>query len=71
MASGCIESIVINGRRFTTDAEDSCEITYDGFENEVKPNGDGTMRIVKSRHRLRTVPAHRYALPYPACQAQD
>ena len=50
MASGCIESIVINGRRFTTDADDSCEITYDGFENEVKPNGDGTMRIVKSRH---------------------
>ncbi len=50
MASGCIESIVINGRRFTTDAEDTCEITYDGFENEVKPNGDGTMRVVKSRH---------------------
>ena len=50
MASGCIESIVINGRRFKTDADDSCKITYDGFENEVKPNGDGTMRIVKSRH---------------------
>ena len=50
MASGCIESIVINGRRFTTDADDSCEITYDGFNNEVKPNGDGTNRIVKSRH---------------------
>ena len=48
MASGCIESIVINGRRFTTDADDSCEITYDGFENEVKR--DGSMRIVKSRH---------------------
>lgn len=50
MASGCIESIVINGRRFTCDAEDTCEITYDGFNNEVKPNGDGTNRIVKSRH---------------------
>ena len=50
MASGCIQSIVINGRRFTCDAEDTCEITYDGFNNEVKPNGDGTNRIVKSRH---------------------
>ena len=50
MASGCIESIVINGRRFTTDGEDTCEITYNGFHNEVKPNGDGTNRIVKSRH---------------------
>jgi len=50
MASGCIESIVIGGRRFTVDADDSCEITYNGFENEVKPNGDGSNRIVKSRH---------------------
>ena len=32
MASGCIESIVINGRRFTTDGEDTCEITYNGFQ---------------------------------------
>ena len=50
MASGCIESIVINGRRFTTDGEDTCEITYNVCHNEVKPNGDGTNRIVKSRH---------------------
>ena len=50
MASGCVESIVINGRRFTCDAEDTCEITYDGKNNEVKPNGDGTNRVVQSRH---------------------
>lgn len=50
MASGCIESIVINGRRFTCDAEDACSITYGGFNNEVKPNGDGSNRLVKSRH---------------------
>lgn len=50
MAGGPIESIVIAGRRFTTDGEDTCEITYSGYDNEVKPNGDGTQRIVKSVH---------------------
>lgn len=50
MAGGPFESIVIAGRRFTCDADDTAEITYPGFENEVKPNGDGTQRLVKSRH---------------------
>lgn len=50
MASGCVESIVINGRRFTCDAEDKCSVTLGGFDNEVKPNGDGTNRLIKSRH---------------------
>lgn len=49
-ASGPIESIVINGRRFTSDGDDSCTVTYNGFNNEIKPNGDGTMRMLKSRH---------------------
>lgn len=50
MAGGPIESIVIAGRRFTSDGEDTGKITYPGFDNEVKPNGDGTNRLVKSRH---------------------
>lgn len=50
MAGGPIESIVIAGRRFTSDGDDSGKVTYSGFDNEVKPNGDGTQRLVKSRH---------------------
>lgn len=50
MASGPISSIVLDGRRFTSNAEDDCSITYPGFTNEVKQNGDGTNRSIKSRH---------------------
>lgn len=50
MTSGCIESIVIAGRRFTPDADSAGKITPPGCTNEVKPSGDGTVRIVKTKH---------------------
>lgn len=48
-AGGALESIVINGRRFTCDAEDEPKFKLPGFENEVLPNSDGTMRQKKTR----------------------
>lgn len=47
---GPIETITINGRNFTSDSEDDVSLTPKGFKNEVKMNGDGTARIVKSWH---------------------
>lgn len=50
MASGAWESITINGRRFTCKADD--DVTYHlsgGFENEILPQGDGTMQMKKTR----------------------
>jgi hypothetical protein len=46
---GPIESITIAGRRFPVDGEDAAKITLGGFSNEIKPNGDGTARVIKSR----------------------
>lgn len=46
---GPIESITIKGRRFAVDAESDMDLNLGGFINEVKPNGDGSSRIVKSR----------------------
>lgn len=48
-AGGALESIVINGRRFTCDAEDEPKFKLPGFENEVSPNSDGTFRQKKTR----------------------
>lgn len=47
---GPVESITINGRNFVCDSEDDVSITPKGFQNEVKMNGDGTSRLVKSWH---------------------
>lgn len=50
MASGAWESITINGRRFTCKADD--DVTYHlsgGYENEILPQGDGTMQMKKTR----------------------
>lgn len=47
-AGGPMESLVFAGRRFTSDGEDSVEVTLPGFENEVKVNGDGTQRFLKT-----------------------
>jgi len=47
--SGPIESITIAGRRFPVDGEDAGNVTLSGFKNEVKFNGDGTKRIIRSR----------------------
>lgn len=46
--SGPIESIVLAGRRFECDAEDSGEITLSGMKNEVKRSGSGGKRLVRS-----------------------
>jgi hypothetical protein len=51
---GPIESITIKGRRFACDGEDSAKIQLGGFNNELKPNGDGTPRQIKSR-KLATI----------------
>jgi len=47
--SGPIESITIAGRRFPVDGEDAGNVILSGFKNEVKFNGDGSKRIVRSR----------------------
>ena len=48
-SGGALESIVINGRRFTCDAEDEPKFKLPGYENEVVANADGTMRQKKTR----------------------
>ena len=49
MIAGPFESHTLNGRRFTCDAEDDAKWKLGGKNNEVKPNGDGTSRVVQSR----------------------
>jgi len=50
MASGGpIESVTIDGRRFAVDGEVDAALALGGFKNEVKPNGDGTIRQIKAR----------------------
>ncbi|MDD2778240.1 MAG: hypothetical protein PHS93_07960 [Candidatus Omnitrophica bacterium] len=46
---GPLESVTIDGRRFAVDGEVNADIALAGFTNEVKPNGDGSYRLVKSR----------------------
>jgi hypothetical protein len=46
--SGPIESVIIAGRRFECDAEDSGEVTLSGKKNEVKRSGSGGKRLVRS-----------------------
>ncbi len=48
-ASGPIESITLRGRRFPVDGEDAGNVSLPGTSNEVKPNGDGSLRLVKGR----------------------
>jgi hypothetical protein len=47
--SGPIESITISGRRFPVEGEDAGNIVLSGFKNEIKFNGDGSKRIIRSR----------------------
>jgi hypothetical protein len=47
--SGPIESITIAGRRFPVDGEDAGNVVLAGFKNEVKFQGDGGKRIIRSR----------------------
>lgn len=48
-AGSALESIVIDGRRFTCDAEDEPKFKLPGFENKVVANADGTFRQKKTR----------------------
>lgn len=49
MASGGpIESVTIDTRRFAVDGEVDAALALAGYMNEVKPNGDRTVRLVKS-----------------------
>jgi hypothetical protein len=41
--------MTLSGRRFACDAEDNVQLQMGGFKNEVKPNGDGSLRILKGR----------------------
>lgn len=50
MASGTLESIVINGRRFTCKSDDDVEIELPGFSNESIVHGDGSVTYHKTRH---------------------
>jgi hypothetical protein len=47
--SGPIESITIAGRIFPVDGEDAGNVILSGFKNEVKFNGNGTKRLIRSR----------------------
>jgi len=47
--SGPIESITIAGRRFPVDGEDAGNVVLSGFKNEIKFNGDGSKRLIRSR----------------------
>lgn len=47
--SGPIESITLSGRRFPVNGDDAGNITLPGFKNEVKFNGDGSLRLIRSR----------------------
>ena len=46
---GPFESHTINGRRFVCDADDDAQIQPQGLNNEIKMNGDGSMRLLKGR----------------------
>ena len=47
--SGPIETVNIDGRSFTVDGEVDGAKALSGFMNEMKSNGDGTFRMIKSR----------------------
>ncbi|HKY40788.1 MAG TPA: hypothetical protein VJN18_32860 [Polyangiaceae bacterium] len=48
-ASGSIESCNIDGRRFSVAADADADRDLGGFTNEAQPNGDGTVRYVKTK----------------------
>jgi hypothetical protein len=47
-----VESIVIAGRRFECDADDSGEITLSGLKNEARRSGAGGKRLVTDGVKL-------------------
>jgi hypothetical protein len=49
MIAGPFESHTIAGRRFVCDADDDAVLTPQGKNNELKPNGDASSRVIQSR----------------------
>jgi hypothetical protein len=49
MIAGPFESHIIGGRRFVCDSEDTATLQLQGRDNEVKQNGDGTLRNTQKR----------------------
>lgn len=45
---GPIKQVNIDGRNFTVDSEAEVTFALGGYTNEIKQNGDGSMRLVKS-----------------------
>lgn len=46
---GSIQELTLKGRRFVSASDADVSMKLGGFENEVKSNGDGTSRTVKTR----------------------
>lgn len=46
---GSIESVSIRGRIFAVAADADVSQKNGGFENEIQPNGDGTVRLIKTK----------------------
>ena len=46
---GSIGSLSINGRNFSVDGDVDAAQALKKFENEMKANGDGTIRLIKKR----------------------
>ena len=46
---GSIESVTLDGRNFAVASDAESNRKIGGFENEAQPNGDGSVRFVKTR----------------------
>jgi hypothetical protein len=49
MIAGPFESHTLAGRRFVCDADDDAVLQNNGKENEMKPNGDASNRVLQKR----------------------
>ena len=49
MIAGPFESHTLAGRRFVCDGGDDAILQFNGKNNEMRPNGDSTNRVVQSR----------------------
>ena len=49
MTGGSIESVTLDGRTFSVAADADSNRKLGGFDNELASNGDGTVRLLKTR----------------------
>lgn len=47
--AGSMESVVLDGRSFSVTADADSQRKMGGWENDVQANGDGTVRLIKTR----------------------